>query len=449
MAGGGELLFYGCTKANVVGRSNKPHDTDKYPNQYSPVRLAPLAGVRIAFVAAGPAACHSLAVAADGRLFAWGRNEASQLGLGDTMDRNAPCEVALPGGARAASGACGKHHTACVTDAGELYTWGADNYGQLGHGTGGATKKVPEPRVSTPAKAALANVSAVSCGAEFTVMLAGGSVYACGMPQHGQLGNGTEGDYNTSAASIKIAFEPHPRPAPVHGPIASVKVRAITCGVHHSLAADESGGLWSWGDGGYGRLGHNVQKDELEPKRIAFFSERNAIPTDTPAIIAAGATMSLACGVQGQLFMWGKIKVTGDNWMYPKPMYDLSGWQLRSAACGGVTTSIASEFKVVNWGTALYGELGFGEAKKSSANPKIVDALDGYTTLQTACGAGHTLALVDTSNPEDVKLLEKEFKVYTAPDDEVEEPPAKRGAPKALKGPKKGAVKKPKAAKKK
>lgn len=44
--------------------------------------------------------------------------------------------------------------------------------------------------------------------------------------------------------------------------------------------------------------------------------------------------------------MWGKIKVTGDNWMYPKPMYDLSGWQLRSAACGGVTTSIASEFKV-------------------------------------------------------------------------------------------------------
>ena len=46
------------------------------------------------------------------------------------------------------------------------------------------------------------------------------------MPQHGQLGNGTEGDYNTSAASIKIAFEPHPRPAPVHGPIASVKVSA-------------------------------------------------------------------------------------------------------------------------------------------------------------------------------------------------------------------------------
>lgn len=72
--------------------------------------------------------------------------------------------------------------------------------------------------------------------------------------------------------------------------------------------------------------------------------------------------------------------------------------------------------QVVNWGTALYGELGFGEAKKSSANPKIVDALDGYTTLQTACGAGHTLALVDTSNPEDVKLLEKEFKVRARDD---------------------------------
>lgn len=39
--------------------------------------------------------------------------------------------------------------------------------------------------------------------------------------------------------------------------------------------------------------------------------------------------------------------------------------------------------------------------------------------------------------------------VYTAPADEEEEPPAKRGAPKSLKGPKKGAVKKPKAGKKK
>lgn len=54
-----------------------------------------------------------------------------------------------------------------------------------------------------------------------------------------------------------------------------------------------------------------------------------------------------------------------------------------------------------------------------------------------ACARAHTLH----ASPR--------AQVYTAPDDEVEEPPAKRGAPKALKGPKKGAVKKPKAAKKK
>ena len=25
----------------------------------------------------------------------------------------------------------------------------------------------------------------------------------------------------------------------------------------------------------------------------------------------------------GQLYMWGKIKNTGDDWMYPKPLMDL------------------------------------------------------------------------------------------------------------------------------
>ena len=84
----------------VAQRPQKEHDAEAYPNQSLPVRLAPLVGVKISFVAAGAAAVHSVAIATDGRLFAWGRNEAAQLGLGDLMDRNAPTEVALPGGAK-------------------------------------------------------------------------------------------------------------------------------------------------------------------------------------------------------------------------------------------------------------------------------------------------------------------------------------------------------------
>ena len=25
----------------------------------------------------------------------------------------------------------------------------------------------------------------------------------------------------------------------------------------------------------------------------------------------------------GQLYMWGRVKTTGENWMYPKPVLDL------------------------------------------------------------------------------------------------------------------------------
>ena len=172
---------------------------------------------------------------------------------------------------QAVAAACGKFHTACMTSDGSVYTWGADNYGQLGRGAGGATKKAPEPREATPGKAGISGATAVACGAEFTLVLANGKVHACGMPQYGQLGNGTDGSFNKSDSSIKLAYEPHPRLSPVLGELATLTCRAIACGTNHSLAADSDGGLWSWGNGGYGRLGHNVQKDELLPRKIDFF----------------------------------------------------------------------------------------------------------------------------------------------------------------------------------
>lgn len=36
---------------------------------------------------------------------------------------------------------------------------------------------------------------------------------------------------------------------------------------------------------------------------------------------------SLSCSpAGGQLFMWGKLKNNGDDWMYPKPLMDLRFW---------------------------------------------------------------------------------------------------------------------------
>ena len=65
-------------------------------------------------------------------MYAWGNNAFGQLGLGDKRPRKTPTLVdglwALP----VAQLAAGAAHSAAVTAAGFLFTWGANSRGQLG-----------------------------------------------------------------------------------------------------------------------------------------------------------------------------------------------------------------------------------------------------------------------------------------------------------------------------
>ena len=48
--------------------------------------------------------------------------------------------------------------------------------------------------------------------------------------------------------------------------------------------------------------------------------------------VHAGASYSMAVSA-GQLYFWGQTKSTGDATMYPKPVRDMSGWDVRSVGC--------------------------------------------------------------------------------------------------------------------
>lgn len=71
--------------------------------------------------------------------------------------------------------------------------------------------------------------------------------------------------------------------------------------------------------------------------------------------------------------MFGQTKRTGEANMYPKPIQDLAGWTINSVATGFSSVVVSADDTVIAWGTApTYGELGFGEAAKSSSVPKEV-----------------------------------------------------------------------------
>ena len=61
--------------------------------------------------------------------------------------------------------------------------------------------------------------------------------------------------------------------------------------------------------------------------------------------VACGSTSSFACMLGGALACWGKLKVSGDNTMYPKPFFELQGWTIRHMACGNATFAVAAQYQ--------------------------------------------------------------------------------------------------------
>ncbi|KAH8042714.1 hypothetical protein HPB51_025546 [Rhipicephalus microplus] len=60
--------------------------------------------------------------------------------------------------------------------------------------------------------------------------------------------------------------------------------------MHAQIALDERKRCFSWGFGGYGRLGHNEPKDEMVPRLIKAFEG----PNRGLCSVYAGGTFSMA-----------------------------------------------------------------------------------------------------------------------------------------------------------
>ncbi|MCX5977325.1 MAG: fibronectin type III domain-containing protein [Coprothermobacterota bacterium] len=209
---------------------------------------------------------HSLAQKEDSTVWAWGKNDHGQLGLGDTISRLTPVQVTSLG-SNVAAMAAGGMHTLSLKDDGTVWAWGWNNNGQLG--LGDTTDRLSPVQVT----ALGSNEVAVAVGWMHTITLKDdGTVWAWGYNGNGQLGLGD----NTNRSS------------PVQVLALGNNVTSLTTGEYHSLASKDDGTVWAWGMNNHGQLGLADTTDRLSPVQVPTWQS----PLNPPSGLTATAVSS-------------------------------------------------------------------------------------------------------------------------------------------------------------
>lgn len=310
-------------------------------------------------LAAQPAAAgggtHSLVLAQDGTVWAWGSNLYGQLGLGTHQDAYTPQAVADLGKVDAV--AAGRKHSFALKGDGSLWAWGDNSYGQLGTGDT-AERTLPAP------VSGLSDVVAVAGGREHSVALRrDGTVWTWGYNRYGQLGSGPLGAQALSPVAV-----------------AGLKdVVAVAAGEDFTLALARDGGLWGWGANGGCQLGDATMASHVEPVQIAGVSGVTAV--------SAAGLHSIALGKGGAVWTWGMSAADGAQC---KPVL-LEGVADAKTVVAGADHYVLAKANgaLWSWGDNSYGQLGDGLTTARTAPAEIPE----LQASAVAAGLAHTLVV--------------------------------------------------------
>ena len=132
----------------------------------------------------------------DGSLYAWGSNSSGELGVGDEVNRNTPTKVNLPGKIKELI--INRSSAYAVLENGSLYAWGSNYNGQLGVGD--------EVYKNTPTKVNLpGTIKELIAGDSVYALTEDGSLYEWGGYNFsGQLGVGSENEYVNTPTKVNL-----------------------------------------------------------------------------------------------------------------------------------------------------------------------------------------------------------------------------------------------------
>uniref|UniRef100_A0A8C7CAA8 HECT and RLD domain containing E3 ubiquitin protein ligase 4 n=1 Tax=Oncorhynchus kisutch TaxID=8019 RepID=A0A8C7CAA8_ONCKI len=240
LLGDGTVYTCGCNDIGQLGHEK---------SRKKPEQVVALDAQNIVAVSCGEA--HTLALNDKGQVFAWGLATDGQLGLANFEECvRVPRNIKSLSDVEIAQVACGYRHSHALSRGGQVYSWGQNRYGQLGLGVAGQGISTPQVIQSLQG---IPFIQISAGGAHSFALTFSGAVFGWGRNKFGQLGLNDNNDryYPAQLKSLR-----------------SQRVIYICCGEDHTAALTKEGGVFTFGAGGYGQLGHNTTNHEINPRKV-------------------------------------------------------------------------------------------------------------------------------------------------------------------------------------
>ncbi|MQL87884.1 hypothetical protein Taro_020435, partial [Colocasia esculenta] len=327
-------------------------------------------------------------VTKQGEVFTWGEEYGGRLGHKTNIDMSHPKLVESLIDVHVSAVACGANHACALTNSGELYEWGDSClFGDHACDDNRRSQWLPH-RILGPFCGI--RISKVACGDWHTAVVAStGQLFTYGNGVFGVLGHG-----NLESVS---------QPKEV-GSLKGLKVKSVACGPWHTAAIVEMtvgrskgntsfGKLFTWGDNDKGRLGHIDKEKKLLPTCVSSLADLDFLQ------VSCGMTMTVALTVTGIVFTMGSSihgqlgNPHAEDGAITAVEGALKGEYVKEISSGSFHVAVlTTKCEIYTWGKGANGRLGLGDTE-DRGSPALVEFLKDRQVQSAVCGSSFTAAI--------------------------------------------------------